>query len=105
MRFTALGVAVMLGTPGCGVMMSQSPDPDRGPHETPRCSESEGGVVLDGLFTSFYGIGGLAAIGSGFFASLAFIWTKKLKRESPFTIIFYFAFVFCIVNFKYLFIC
>lgn len=41
----------------------------------------------------FINIGGLAAIGSGFFASLAFIWTKKLKRESPLTIIFYFAFV------------
>lgn len=37
--------------------------------------------------------GALSAIGAGFFAALAFVWIKKLKRESPLSIIFYFSFV------------
>jgi len=37
--------------------------------------------------------GAFAAVGAGFFAACAFVWIKKLKRESPLSIIFYFSLV------------
>lgn len=49
-------------------------------------------IILKPSFQVF-NIGGLAAVGTGFFASFVFIWIKKLKNESPLSIIFYFSFV------------
>lgn len=64
MRSFVLGLALALASAGCAAMMKQSPAADWEPQQMPRCSQSEGGVVLDGVFVALYGLGSIAAMSS-----------------------------------------
>ncbi len=61
MRSLAFGLAFVLTSSGCAAMMKQPLPSDWQPQEMPRCSQSNGGAVIDGVFVAMYGVGGLAA--------------------------------------------
>lgn len=58
----ALAIAVAVSTSGCAAMMKDAPKSDWRPSQAPRCSESNGGIALDAIFATLYGVVSIALL-------------------------------------------
>jgi hypothetical protein len=67
MRFLAT-IAVsgaVLAFAGCAMISAKAPDPDRPRDQPPMCNDAKGGVVLDALMATAFGVGTIAIAADG----------------------------------------
>lgn len=65
MRSLALALSVVSMSTGCAVLAAKAPDPDRPRDRPPMCNDGKGGVVVDGLMTTTFGVIAIAMAADG----------------------------------------